>query len=60
MALPVHMEPFVRSKVLFVNKQLIVAISRDGEMLIPGGQDTVIAGDVIYLLGTLSLGGVIA
>jgi len=49
------------SMTLFVNKKLmemdlprsmlIVAISRNGEMLIPGGQDTVITGDVIYLLG---------
>jgi len=46
---------------LFVNKRLmdldlphsmlIVAISRNGEMLIPGGSDQVLPGDVIYLLG---------
>lgn len=46
---------------LFVNKKLmdmdlprsmlIVAISRNGEMLIPGGSDMVLPGDVIYLLG---------
>ncbi|WP_027364593.1 Trk system potassium transporter TrkA [Desulfotruncus alcoholivorax] len=30
---------------------LIVAISRDGDMLIPGGSDVVLPGDIIYLLG---------
>lgn len=30
---------------------LIVAISRNGEMLVPGGQDMVLPGDIIYLLG---------
>ncbi len=46
---------------LFANKKLmdmdiprsllIVAISRNGGMIIPGGQDVVLPGDTIYLLG---------
>lgn len=30
---------------------LVVAISRRGEMLVPGGKDTILAGDTIYILG---------
>ncbi|MCL6635768.1 MAG: Trk system potassium transporter TrkA [Peptococcaceae bacterium] len=30
---------------------LVVAISRRGEMVIPGGKDTVLPGDTIYILG---------
>jgi len=46
---------------LFVNKKLmdmdiprsllIVAISRNGDMIIPSGQDVVLPGDTLYLLG---------
>jgi len=49
------------SMTIFANKKLmdmdiprsllIVAISRNGEMLIPGGSDVVLPGDIIYLLG---------
>jgi trk system potassium uptake protein TrkA len=49
------------SMTLFTNKKLmdmdiprsllIVAISRNGDMLIPGGSDVVLPGDTIYLLG---------
>lgn len=31
----------------------VVAISREGDMLVPGGEDTLMPGDIIYILGNL-------
>lgn len=49
-----NMKMFVNKKLIDMDiprSLLIVAISRNGEMVIPGGQDMVLPGDTIYLLG---------
>ena len=48
------MSAFTNKKLLNVNLPkscLIVAISRRGEMVIPGGKDLILPGDTLYILG---------
>lgn len=55
--------PVEQAGTLLANKKLyeldfpkgtrVVAVSRDGDILIPGGSDTLLPGDIIYVLGKL-------